>query len=168
MSRFSEILQDGDLRSIGRANDVVTMVNSQEEFDELFLELKNCDRKIVMRTADAIEKITFHHSDFLKNHKIELLDLLQTSKHIELKWHLALLITRIELDEKEFELAWNILTKWAKDRKESRIVRVNSIQSLFDLLKHKPELQNDFHLLLTSVEKENISSLNARIRKIKL
>jgi len=167
VSKFQNILKDGDLRSIGKAKDVVEMVNSQEDFDELFIGLYNSDRKIVMRTADAIEKITIQHSDYLNKHKTELLTLTSIAKDIELKWHLALLVTRLDLTEKEFGHTWDTLTKWATDRNESKIVRVNSIQGLFNLLQIIPELSQDFNLMISEIEKENIASLNARIRKIK-
>lgn len=167
VSKFQDILKGGDLRSIGKANDVVAMVNSQEKFDELFIGLHNSDRKIVMRTADVIEKITINHTDYLKKHKTELLTFLQISKDIELKWHLALLVTRLDLTENEFRQTWDILTKWATDRNESKIVRVNSIQGLYNLLQHRPELFMDFNLIISEIEKENIASINARIRKIK-
>ncbi|RQP18386.1 MAG: hypothetical protein EAS52_05655 [Parapedobacter sp.] len=63
MSRFKDILQGGDLRSIGKANQVVAQVGDQSTFDELFKELYNTDRKVVMRAADSIEKITVNKPD---------------------------------------------------------------------------------------------------------
>lgn len=167
MSKFQDILQGGDLRSIGRANDVVAVIKSQDEFDELFLGLRNSDRKVVMRTADAIEKVTLRKADYLQKHKQELMDIFQIAKNIELKWHLALLIPRLSLTENELDNTWHTLTKWAKDRDESKIVRVNSIQGLFNLLKQMPELLQDFNLTLTEIQKENIPSINARIKKIR-
>lgn len=61
---------------------------------------------------------------------------------------------------------WALLTKWATDRKESKIVRVNSIQGLFNLLQQNPDLSQDFNLTLSEIEKEKIASLNARIKKL--
>ena len=167
MSKFQDILKGGNLRSIGKANEIVGMVNNQTAFDELFESLTHSDRKVVMRTADAIEKITLRKSDFLQKHKSELLDLCQSAKEIELKWHLALLVSRLILTQKELGNTWDLLTKWGTDRKESKIVRVNSIQGLFNLLQQNPELSQDFNLTLSEIEKEKIASLNARIRKLK-
>lgn len=92
MNKFQDILKGGDLRSIGKANEIVAMVNNQTAFDELFEGLTYSERKVVMRTADAIEKITLRKSDYLQKHKTELLNLCQSAKDIELKWHLALLV----------------------------------------------------------------------------
>ncbi|MBS7787690.1 hypothetical protein KIH23_10305 [Flavobacterium sp. CYK-55] len=166
MNKFQDILKGGDLRSIGKANKIVAMVNNQTAFDELFEGLTYSDRKVVMRTADAIEKITLRKSDYLQKHKIELLNLCQSAKDIELKWHLALLVSRLNLTQKELGNTWDLLTKWASDRKESKIVRVNSIQGLFNLLQQNPSLSQDFNLTLSEIGKENVASLNARIKKL--
>jgi hypothetical protein len=45
-----------------------------------------------MRAADAIEKITLQHPEYLVKYKDDLLELCYVAKHKELKWHLALLI----------------------------------------------------------------------------
>lgn len=168
MSKLLDKLKGGDLRSIGKANDVVRMVVTQDDFDELFIGLSNPDRRVVMRTADAIEKITHDKNfGFLQNHKKELLDYLQKAKDKELKWHLALITSRLILTQKEIENTWDLLKKWAKDDKESKIVRVNSIQGLFNLLKNNQELSKDFSLIVEEIKEENVPSLNARIRKLK-
>ena len=141
------------------------MVNNQTDFDELFKGLTHSDRIVVMRSADAIEKITLRKSDYLKKHKTELIVLCKSAKDIELKWHLALIVSRLSLTRKELGITWDILTKWATDKKESKIVRVNSIQGLFDLLQQNPELSQDFNLTLSEIEEEKIPSLNARIKR---
>lgn len=166
MNKFQEILKGGDLRSIGKANEIVTMVNTQNDFDELFIGLNHSDRKVVMRTADAIEKITLDKSDYLQKHKTELLNLCKIAKDIELKWHLVLLVSRLSLTKEELGNTWDLLTKWATDKKESKIVRVNSIQGLFNLFQQNHELSQDFNLTLSEIEKEKIPSLNARIKKL--
>lgn len=167
MNKFQDILKGGDLRSIGKANEIVGMVNDQTTFDELFEGMTCSDRMIVMRTADAIEKITFKKSDYLQKHKTELLNLCQSAKDIELKWHLALLVPRLSLTEKETGEIWQLLTEWATDKKASRIVRVNSLQGLYDILQTNQKLEKDFNLTINEISKEQIPSINARIRKFK-
>jgi hypothetical protein len=120
-----------------------------------------------MRTADIIEKVTIHNPQFLAKHKIEIIELCKRASNKELKWHLALLISRLHFDTIEFGKAWNILTSWAKDKSNSRIVRVNSIQALFELMKQGSESEKDFRVTLMELEKENVPSINARIRKIR-
>ncbi|MHB1688457.1 MAG: hypothetical protein ACYCVH_13940 [Ignavibacteriaceae bacterium] len=167
MTDLVKLLQGGDLRSIGQSNKVVALIDNQEKFDELFQFLFHSDRKVVMRTADAIEKITIDNKAFLKKHKKKIIGLCNVAKDKELKWHLALLISRLHLDIKEFGKVWDTLTTWAKDKKNSRIVRVNSIQGLFEMMKQENELEKDFILTLFELEKENIPSINARIKNIR-
>lgn len=164
---FNNVLTGGDLRSIGKANEVVKEVDNQNDFDILFSGFFHTDRKVVMRTADAIEKITLTKPGFLHKHKKTILELCSKAKHIELKWHLALLVPRIKLTPGERVKAWRLLTGWATDTKESKIVRVNSIQGLFDLSQINRKAGQDLSLTINEIEKENIPSLNARIKKLK-
>ena len=155
------------MRSIGQTNKVASLIGNQESFDELFPQLFHPDRKVVMRSADAIEKITLKNPAFLKQHEASILKLIETAKHIELTWHLALIAYRLHLTKRQFGKVWQILIDWANDKKESKIVRVNSIQGLFNLLQTKQELKQDFNLTIRQIKKENIPSINARIRNIK-
>ena len=167
MNKFIELLNRGDLRSIQGAAIAIANVHSQDEFDELFGCLHSTNRKVVMRAADAIEKLTIGHVNYLHKHKGALLAFCQVFTNIEFKWHLALLVTRLQLTDVEFGMVWDILSTWATSRKESKIVRVNSIQGLFSLMHQKPELALDFSHIIKEIEYEEIPSINARIRKIR-
>ena len=56
----------GDLRSIGQVNDIIENIDNQAKFDELFKCLFHKERIIIMRAADAIEKITIKNPLFLE------------------------------------------------------------------------------------------------------
>ncbi|MFZ4059118.1 MAG: hypothetical protein ACOYKE_13325 [Ferruginibacter sp.] len=167
MKDFKAILKGTDLRSIGASNAIVPLVTTQAAFNQLFQLLKNSDRKLVMHAADAIEKITIQYPQFLLPHQTKIIEYLLQAKHIELKWHLALLVARLPLSEEELGIVWQTLTHWATDVKESRIVRVNALQGLFTLLSLQPDLITDFSCTLSMVEPENIPSIQARIRRFK-
>ncbi len=167
MNDFVNLLSGGDLRSIGKSNSVVSLIVNQQDFDELFKLIFLDDRMIVMRAIDAIEKITLKHPNYLSKHKREILELSSVAFDKELKWHLAQIIPRLSLTPHELTKAWKLLTNWALDKNNSRIVRVNSIQGLFEMQKVHSELTQDFTLTLTVLEKEHIPSINARIRSIK-
>jgi hypothetical protein len=166
MNKFQEILKGGDLRSIGKANEIVRDITTQNDFDELFIGLNHSDRKVVMRTADAIEKITLEKFDYLQKHKKEIINLCQTAIDKEFKWHLALIVSRLRLTNKELGHIWDLLTEWATNKKESKIVRVNAIQGLFNLLQQKKELSQCFNVMLSEIIKEKAPSLSARIKKL--
>jgi hypothetical protein len=144
MIDFEKILSGGDLRSIGKSNAVVLKINNQNDFDELFKYLFHADRLIVMRAADSIEKITINNPQYLKKHKTEIIELCNVAKDKELKWHLALFIPRLNLKNIEFKNAWDILTTWAKDKNNSRILRVNSIQGLYEMTKQQSKSAKAF------------------------
>lgn len=160
------MLQGGDLRSIGKANALVDEINSQEKFDTLIELLFHNDRKIAMRAADAIEKITLSHPAFLVPHKKKIMQLVSNASHIELKWHLAQLASRIDWTKSELTKVVNALVTWCLDKTESKIVRVNALQSLHDIASTHPFLQTEFQRVATQLQKENIPSLNARLRKL--
>ena len=160
-------LSGGDLRSIGSVNELLPLIKTQKDFDELFVYLFSEDRLIVMRAADAVEKVTLIKPDYLQKHKSNILKLLKTSKDKELKWHLALLTSRIKYAPKELKEVFKILIRWAEEKTESKIVRVNSLQSLYDLSRENKELRKDFKTLIDKISKENIPSINARLKKFK-
>lgn len=160
-------LSGGDLRSIGKADLVVNEIKNQNEFDTLFSCLHSDDRLIVMRAADAIEKITAKRGDFLCVHKEEILAFCKCADNIEFKWHLALLLPRLSFSGSEYTAVWEILSSWLLNSTESKIVRVNSLQALFELSKQDLEAKEKLNSILIEVEKENIPSLLARIRKIR-
>jgi hypothetical protein len=164
---FIEYLKGGDLRSLEKSQKLCSLISNQDQFDSLFSYLFSSDRKVIMRAADVIEKITIDHPSYLNSHKKEILVLSNNAKDKELVWHLALLIPRIPLTKLEIQKVWEILTNWAIHFKEGRIVRVNSLQSLWDLSIKHSEYTGYFKKLLSKIEKENIPSLNARIRKIR-
>lgn len=166
MNQYELLLKKGDLRSIGKSNQVVDLMNDQQQFDELFQLLYHADRHLVMRAADAIEKITVLHPQYLIAHKKELITFMLHAIHIEFKWHLALMISRISLSKTELKKVWQTLTNWALDRTESKIVRVNSLQTLFELSTQHEQLKIEFNLVIDSLMKEKIPSIQARIKKI--
>jgi hypothetical protein len=165
--RFDQLLSGGDLRSIGNSNTAVTSVRNQSDFDELFQCMFGDDRIVVMRAADAVEKITAHHPEYLRSHTDDLLQLAHTENHKEVLWHLALLIGRISLNEREFQLALKLLISWVNDKSQSKIVRVNALQTLYEFTQKGKYSMHQFKKLMNDLETENIPSLNARIKAFK-
>lgn len=166
MVDFEKLLSGGDLRSIGKSESVILSVKNQNDFDELFKCLFHKDRLVVMRAADAIEKITVKQQQYLLAHKKEIIQLCKVAKDKELKWHLCLLIPRLALEEVEFYECWRMLTNWAKEKSDSKIVRVNSIQGLYEMMQRDSGLKNEFDLILREIEKEKVPSISARIQKL--
>jgi hypothetical protein len=60
------------------------------------------------------------------------------------------------------------LKEWAGNPAESRIVRVNALQALCEIKDQDPGLEKDFRTLIGKLQKEEIASINARIRNLKI
>jgi hypothetical protein len=146
---------------------LLARIQDQLSFESLFELLYHHERPLVLRAADAIEKVTIKHQEFLRPHKLDLLRLFTTSDHPELKWHLAQLIVRVTLLQNEAEEVWKILQYWARNPNESKLVRVHALQSLYDLSRIYPEFREPFQEILIVVAHEAIPSLQARVRKLR-
>ena len=165
---FTELLAGNDLRSLGKSSEIISLINDQNSFDKLFSYLYSNDRTIVMKTIDLIEKITLEHKEYLQKYKLEIIKLSEEVKNIELKWHLAQIIVRIEFTNVEIKRVWKTLAKWILNQKESKIVRVNSLQSLYEISKISNKYEIELIKIIKQLKQDNISSINARIKKLKL
>lgn len=165
MKDYLSALSGGDLRSIGKSNTVVRTIKTQKDFDSLFKLLFHKDRKVVMRAADAIEKISAPNPQFLFKYKSQLLQLLNDADNKELKWHLAQIIPRLPLKDPEIQKTLETLSDWLFNEAESKIVRVNSLQAIADLSANDPELRKKF-LKMISHHSLTAPSLQARLKKI--
>lgn len=160
------MLSGGDLRSLGESAALIKTITRQTEFDALFAYLEAEDRLIALRAADVIEKISQAHPEFLYPHSNKIIALTALAENKEMKWHLAQLIPRLRLNKIRQKAVLKLLNEWACDKTNSRIVRVNALQAVYDLSSANKEWQSDLGLLIVKLKQENIPSLNARIRKI--
>ena len=72
-----DLLKDGDRRSIGRSDQVATMVSKNLQlFPKLIEGLWSKDTLVRMRAADAAEKVTRKKPELLTPYRKELLGLL--------------------------------------------------------------------------------------------
>jgi len=132
MSEITALLEEGDLRSVGRVPEVLNIVADQPDlFSEVIQAMAHPDPGIRMRASDAVEKISRKKRDYLQSHKSFLLNLLLESKQQEVRWHLAQIIPRLELSSEERSRAAEKLFTFLDD--SSKIVQTNALQALVDL-----------------------------------
>lgn len=125
-------LAGGDRRSVGRVDEVVQDVLADPAlFDALFQGMEDEDAVIRMRSADAVEKITAVHSEYLVSYESALIHRMAHSQQQEVRWHVAQMVPRLALNEEERELVVDLLLGYRHD--QSRIVRTFSMQALADL-----------------------------------
>ena len=129
------VLLGKDLRTIRQNGVVVNSIHDQQSFDELFSLVFHHDRPLVMRAIDAVEKVTSKRPEFLIAHKFQLLEILNSADHKELKWHIAQLIPRVNVTAAELKDVWNKFACWALNKSESKIVRVKLFRDCLTYLK---------------------------------
>lgn len=159
------MLTGGDRRSIGRADEVVELIKQQpNRLDQLLACLSDDDSRVLMRAADAAEKISREDAGSLQPHKKLLLRLLSEAKQQELRWHLALIIPRLRLTPSERRNTADRLQEYLDDR--SSIVKTFALQGLTDLVRQDPNLGPEVLKLLRSVTKTGTPAMKARARKL--
>ena len=135
MSEILQKLRGGDLRSIGRAEEVVQdILRSPSLFGEVFDGMLNDDPLIRMRSADALEKVSSKHPEYLKPYKTRLISEVSKIKQQEVRWHVAQMFSRLEINDRERDRIIKILLSYI-DTSESKIVKTFSMQTLADLAK---------------------------------
>lgn len=140
MHAILKMLEGGDRRSIGRSNEVVALVLEKPElFDVLVSCMTLGDPLARMRCADAAEKITVVHPEYLRPYKRTLIEDLSRMEQKEVRWHVAAMLVRLSLTAKEQQRVVEILLSYTNDR--SSIVKTIAMQSLADLAMRDEKLR---------------------------
>ncbi|MEK7323777.1 MAG: hypothetical protein AAB217_00810, partial [Chloroflexota bacterium] len=88
MSTILKKLEGGDLRSIGRSEEVAADVLADPAlFGGLFEGMLDDNPLIRMRAADAVEKITLEHPEYLRPYKKKLIKQVAQIEQQEVRWH---------------------------------------------------------------------------------
>ena len=164
-TRISSTLGGSDRRSIGRSNEVVRLVlKNPKLFRELIACLWHENPVIRLRAADAAEKISAIRPELLQRYKSQLLGLLAETTQIELRWHLAAMIPRLNLSSSERRRAIAALQRYLDDR--SSIVKTFALQALFDLSQNDATLRENVKQLLEAALTSGTPAMKARARNL--
>ncbi len=88
MVRILQKLKGGDLRSIGRAEEVVQdILNNPVLFAEVFEGMLDDDPLVRMRSADALEKVSSKHPEYLQPFKNRFISKVSQVRQQEVRWH---------------------------------------------------------------------------------
>jgi len=165
MKRIIENLKGGDLRSIGKSGDAVTAVlRNPALFSYLIAGMLDGDRLVRMRAADAVEKATRMHPEWLQPWKGALLGDISTQEDKELRWHVAQLLPRLRLTSADKAKALSILLGYLKD--QSSIVKTFSMQALADLAKQDEQLLDQVLPLIERFTRTGTPAMKSRGRKL--
>lgn len=159
------MLEAGDRRTIGRSDQIAALVSKNSAlFPQLIAGLWSDNKGLRMRAADAIEKATRTGPGLLQPYKKELLGLMVETSQQELRWHLAAMVTRLQLKKEERRLAEATLNSYLEDR--SSIVRTFALQGLADLAQDDPGLLPRVVETLREATRTGTPAMRARSRKL--
>ncbi|MDO8827842.1 hypothetical protein [Methylophaga sp.] len=140
MQAILKMLEGGDRRSIGRSNEVVALVLDKPKlFDVLISGMSLFDPRVCMRCADAVEKVTVLHAEYLRPYKHTLIEELSRIEQKEVRWHVAAMLARLPLTENEQQRVIDLLLSYTNDR--SSIVKTLSMQALAELAERDESLR---------------------------
>jgi hypothetical protein len=161
------LLEGGDRRTIGASPEVAAMVSEAPDlFPELIAGMWSEDPLVRMRAADAAEKVTRKNRELLQAYKEELLGLMAETGQQELRWHLAAMIPRLDLNPTQRNLATSLLVGYLEDR--SSIVKTFALQGLADLAQEYPSIRSGVIDILRQATRTGTAAMKARGRKLLL
>lgn len=115
---LKKYLQGEDFKSIADVDHLIPLINTQNKFDKLYPYLFTDNRLIVMRAADAIEKITKKKYPFyLHSYNAKIIELLSTVREKVLKWPVALMASRMDHSENELKQDFELIVLKLKEEK---------------------------------------------------
>lgn len=159
-------LSGGDKRSIGNSNRIVSeVIKNHKLFKEVFDCMLSEDPIVRLRSADAVEKITALHPDWLHPFKQKLIYEISKIEQKEIQWHVAQMLPRLNLTETEYRDVVKILITYT-ELGHSSIVRTFAMQALVDIAKEKADLGGRVFQLVEGLVKSGTPAMKSRGRKL--
>ena len=160
-----EKLRGGDLRSIGRANEIVADIEKDStHIEKVFSGFYDSDPVVKARCADVIEKATIGRPELLSNHKQDIISILQDETQQEVCWHMAQIIPRLKYTPAQEKEIIAGLNRYLLHR--SKIVRVCALEALTDLAKKNPMIVREVIKTIRFHVKTGSPAIQARGRKL--
>lgn len=164
MNTLLELLQGGDIRSDGLADEVASDVLLNNELFPFLLEgLDEEDDLIRGRTSHALEKVSRKQPELFQENLEQLILLAQTDKLPMVRWHLAMLFANLDLSTSQTDQVIYTLYYLLKD--ESIFVKTWSISSLTILALDNPSLKEEIIMKIKILEEDNSLAVKNRVFK---
>lgn len=159
-------LKGGDLRSIGKAQEVVNdVLENPSLFGDVFEGMLDSDPVVRMRSADVIEKVSKMRPEYLQPFKSRLLKEVCRIEQKEVRWHLAQIFSYLDVNKKEVGQIMKILSFFL-ERNSSAIVRTFSIQTLTDLAEKDASLRPEVIGIIENVMKSGSPAIISRGKRL--
>lgn len=132
INKIEKLLSVGDLRMAGKSEQVIKLVLGDPKlFDDVINSILSDNPGIRMRASDAVEKISINHPEWLKPYKKLFLSEIVKIDQKEVKWHVAQILPRFTLTDREREKIFNLMLSYLDDK--SQIVKTFAMQALTDI-----------------------------------
>ena len=147
----------------GRARQVAELVLAKpRKVGKLIECLWDEDAGVACRAADALERATYHRPELAQPWKVSLIGLMTEAEQNKLRWNLALLVPRLDLNVAEARRAASALRGYLDDR--GSIVKTAAMHGLAALTKHDPELMPEVLDMLRILSRSGTPAMRARGR----
>lgn len=133
-------------------------------FDALFSGLLVDDVLVRTRSADAIEKITVRHPEYLCAYRRKLLDEVARIEQKEVRWHVAQMLPRIRWSRIDQGEVTRTLREYLNDR--SSIVKAFAMQALVDMVQQVPGIRQSVERDIRKLTRIGMPAMKARGRRL--
>lgn len=153
-------LTGGDKRSVGQVEKVIGMVKHDPDlFVQLIAGMTDADPLVRMRSADAVEKLSHDHPDWLQPYKVQLLGRIAEIDQQEVQWHVVAMIPRLSLNAQDRNRAMEIF-KHDLDTSSSKIVQAFSMQAMFEISEDDPIIREE----VVTICRDRLDNPSAAVR----
>jgi hypothetical protein len=161
-----QMLSGGAPRSLHGVDQVIAAVLAEPSALEALFECLFCDDSVVrMRACDALEKIARIRPELLAPFARRLLSDVADVDQPSIQWHLAQILTEIELTPQQRPAAIAIL-KRNLERYEDWIVLNLTLQALAQFARDDPELRRELVPMLRRHQADTRKSVAKRATKL--
>jgi hypothetical protein len=166
MNPLLQKLEGGDRRSVGRVDEVVAKVLADLALFPVLIDgMLDSNPLIRMRAADAATKVVEKSGvQPLQPYKTKLLNEIAPIPQQEVRWHVAQLISRLDLTPAETGQAVAILESYLNDK--SKIVKTFAMQTLADLAEREAALRPRVLAQLEHLTATGSPAMQSRGRKL--
>ena len=162
---FADMLaEDGKKNSLGRVNDVLEIVLSdQSRLEELYKTISHQDAWVRMRAVDAFEKVCRIHPEWIKTYIDKIQIELSGNTQPSIQWHIAQIYSKVELKEEQKIRAIEWLVAILNSNEADWIVAANSMDTLADFVR-KGDVDKSILLVTLDIQKAHKS--NAVVKRV--
>ena len=146
MRKILEKLDDGDLRSEGKAEEVAQEIISDPLLlDEMKEGLKSDNKVIRGRVCMTLEILSRTHPDLLADILSPLIELGITDTVPQVRWHIAEIFGNVQIPDDRIDQVVRILLDYLEDK--SKIVKYCSVQTL-GILGNRSSLKEEIKTMI--------------------